>query len=125
MLKKDLRKLWGVIINRSYKAAASESKRSSSFLLDDVVTSPALPYQSNCAGNIVWYSYAWDSFGKSQEERNFIVKLDLSLLVFSVLGLLMRYIDQKNVDSAYVSGMREELNLYVRSAGRLRLNFAQ
>ncbi|PBK99216.1 MFS general substrate transporter [Armillaria gallica] len=84
------------------------------------MTSPVLPYQSNGAGKAAWYSYAWDSFGKPQEERNFIVKLDLSLLVFSVLGLLMRYIDQKNVDSAYVSGMREELNLYGNE-----LNYAQ
>ncbi len=38
-------------------AAASESKRSSSVLLDDVVTSPALPYQSNGAGKAAWYSY--------------------------------------------------------------------
>lgn len=89
-------------------------------MLNDVVTAPSLTYRSNDVGKTAWYSYAWDSFGKPQEERNFIVKLDLSLLVFSVLGLLMRYIDQKNVDSAYVSGMREELKLYGNE-----LNYAQ
>ncbi|KAK0457706.1 major facilitator superfamily domain-containing protein [Desarmillaria tabescens] len=100
--------------------AALQSKGSSSVSFNNVVTAPELSYRSNDTGNIPWYSYAWDSFGKPQEERNFVVKLDLSLLVFSVLGLLMRYIDQKNVDSAYVSGMREELNLYGNE-----LNYAQ
>ncbi|WWD21544.1 hypothetical protein CI109_106030 [Kwoniella shandongensis] len=53
-----------------------------------------------------WYYYLWDSFGKEANERRLLVKLDLSLLVFSTLGLIMRYIDQTNLSTAFVSGMK-------------------
>ncbi|WRT68846.1 uncharacterized protein IL334_005827 [Kwoniella shivajii] len=53
-----------------------------------------------------WYYYLWDSFGKEPNERRLLVRLDLSLLVFSTLGLIMRYIDQTNLSTAFVSGMK-------------------
>lgn len=34
---------------------------------------------------IPWYGYVWDAFGKEKDERNFILKLDSTLLIFSVL----------------------------------------
>lgn len=46
-------------------------------------------------------------------------KLDASLLVFSVLGLVCRYLDQTNLNAAFVSGMKEDLNMY-----GLQLNYA-
>lgn len=39
-------------------------------------------------------------------ERKLVWKLDASLLVFSVLGLICRYIDQTNLNTAFVSGMK-------------------
>ncbi|OCF78429.1 hypothetical protein I204_00369 [Kwoniella mangroviensis CBS 8886] len=45
-------------------------------------------------------------------ERRLLVRLDLSLLVFSTLGLIMRYIDQTNLSTAFVSGMKEDLNMF-------------
>ncbi|WWC65413.1 uncharacterized protein I303_108031 [Kwoniella dejecticola CBS 10117] len=59
-----------------------------------------------------WYYYLWDSFGKAPEERRLLVRLDLSLLVFSTLGLIMRYIDQTNLSTAFVSGMKEDLSMF-------------
>lgn len=63
-----------------------------------------------------WYYYLWDSFGKPpageysmglwvvdlayEAERRLLRKLDASLLVFSVLGLIMRYVDQTNLATA-------------------------
>lgn len=38
--------------------------------------------------NIPWYGYVWDAFGKEKDERNFILKLDSTLLIFSVLYVL-------------------------------------
>lgn len=72
-----------------------------------------------------WYWYLWDAFGKDPAgeqslalmyegpllitvlvERRLLLKLDASLLIFSVLGLLIRYIDQTNLSTAFVSGMK-------------------
>ncbi|KAI9633809.1 uncharacterized protein MKK02DRAFT_38467 [Dioszegia hungarica] len=59
-----------------------------------------------------WYYYLWDSFGKPKEERRLLRKLDASLLIFSVVGLIMRYVDQTNLATAFVSGMKEDLQMY-------------
>jgi ACS family pantothenate transporter-like MFS transporter len=68
-------------------------------------------------------SYLWDSFDKSPEERWFLFKLDAILLTFAslgtrrspkfspaplirkILGFFLKYLDQININSAFVSGM--------------------
>ena len=67
-----------------------------------------------------WQSYLWDSFDKSPEERNFLFKLDFALLTFASLGAhlntiyvreltaigyFIKYLDQANINNAFVSGM--------------------
>ncbi|KAI9738406.1 MAG: hypothetical protein M1834_008909 [Cirrosporium novae-zelandiae] len=59
-----------------------------------------------------WQSYLWDTFDKSPEERKFLFKLDTALLTFASLGYFIKYLDQSNINSAFVSGMKEDLNLY-------------
>ncbi|WWC69766.1 uncharacterized protein I206_103709 [Kwoniella pini CBS 10737] len=46
-----------------------------------------------------------------REERQFVWRLDLSLLVIGFLGYAFKYIDQQNISNAYVSGMKEDLNI--------------
>ncbi|KIM92904.1 hypothetical protein OIDMADRAFT_107048 [Oidiodendron maius Zn] len=57
-------------------------------------------------------SYLWDTLDKPKEERRFLFKLDAALLTFSCLGFFIKYMDQINVNVAFVSGMKEDLNLY-------------
>jgi hypothetical protein len=69
-----------------------------------------------------WYYYLWDTLDKPKEERWFMFKLDAALLTFASLGVLLRislvgsttdcvagyfikYLDQMNISSAFVSGM--------------------
>lgn len=52
-----------------------------------------------------WQSYIWDSLDKSPEERKFLFKLDLALLTFASLGYFIKYLDQANINNAFVSGM--------------------
>ena len=71
-----------------------------------------------------WVSYFWDTLDKPKEERRFLFKLDAALLTFSCLGLsqlavadrdlvvliwrlgfFIKYMDQINVNVAFVSGM--------------------
>src|SRR5688572_18588334 len=59
-----------------------------------------------------WRSYIWDSLDKSPEERRFVFKLDIFLMTAACLGNFIKYLDQVNIQNAFVSGMKEDLNLY-------------
>lgn len=59
-----------------------------------------------------WTSYLWDTLDKSPQERRFLFKLDAVLLTFASLGYFIKYLDQANINNAFVSGMKEQLNLY-------------
>lgn len=59
-----------------------------------------------------WFSYLWDTLDKSPEERRFLFKLDAVLLSFASLGYFIKYLDQVNINNAFVSGMKEDLNLF-------------
>ena len=52
-----------------------------------------------------WKSYIWDSLDKSPEERRFLFKLDSAVLTFASLGYFIKYLDQNNINNAFVSGM--------------------
>lgn len=41
-----------------------------------------------------------------------LYKLDASVLLFGCLGYFLKYLDQANLNSAYVSGMKEDLGMY-------------
>ncbi|KAF6804408.1 major facilitator superfamily transporter [Colletotrichum sojae] len=47
-----------------------------------------------------------------KEERAFVWRLDLFFLTIGFLGYMFKYIDQTNINNAYVSGMKEDLSLY-------------
>ncbi|KAJ6024028.1 hypothetical protein N7540_004825 [Penicillium herquei] len=59
-----------------------------------------------------WVSYIWDTFDKTAEERRLIFKLDSAILTFASLGYFIKYLDQVNISNAFVSGMKEDLNMY-------------
>ncbi|KAJ5584835.1 uncharacterized protein N7459_004635 [Penicillium hispanicum] len=59
-----------------------------------------------------WVSYIWDTFDKSPEERRLLFKLDSAILTFASLGYFIKYLDQININNAFVSGMKEDLGLY-------------
>lgn len=59
-----------------------------------------------------WRSYFWDTLDKSPEERRFLFKLDAVILTFASLGYFIKYLDQVNINNAFVSGMQDDLGLY-------------
>ncbi|KAE8449068.1 hypothetical protein EG329_008656 [Mollisiaceae sp. DMI_Dod_QoI] len=59
-----------------------------------------------------WKGWLWDSADVPKEERRFLLKLDFTLLTFGTLGMLTKWIDTSNITNAFVSGMKEDLNLY-------------
>ncbi|KAK1830679.1 major facilitator superfamily domain-containing protein [Podospora conica] len=58
-------------------------------------------------------SYIWDtdSHLKSPEERRLLLKLDFAILTIGCFGFFMKFLDQTNMISAYISGMREDLSM--------------
>ncbi|KAL1406257.1 hypothetical protein Q8F55_007952 [Vanrija albida] len=47
---------------------------------------------------------------KSKEEKRFLLKLDIFLLTFGCISQIIKYLDQTNINTAYVSGMSDALN---------------
>lgn len=87
-----------------------EKVRHDAFVLEDSPPSSVITVQTT--PKRTWRSYFWDTFDKSPEERKFLFKLDGVILTFASLGYFIKYLDQVNVNNAYVSGMKEDLNLY-------------
>lgn len=79
---------------------------------DDSSSDPVAVKHVQVTPKRTWRSYLWDTFDKSPEERKFLFKLDGILLTFASLGYFIKYLDQINVNNAFVSGMKEDLNLY-------------
>lgn len=59
-----------------------------------------------------WWHLQWYSEEDTPEERKFIVKLDLIVVPYAVLAYWVKYIDQSNLNNAYVAGMKEDLGFY-------------
>ncbi|KAH8910348.1 MFS general substrate transporter [Coniochaeta sp. PMI_546] len=99
-----------MVADFDYKRAASHSlspTRSSASIEEDQVTR-LIKEQPKPS----WKSYLWDTFNKSPEERRFLFKLDAVLLTFASLGYFIKYLDQININNAFVSGMKEDLGLF-------------
>ncbi|KFY02083.1 hypothetical protein V490_00649 [Pseudogymnoascus sp. VKM F-3557] len=58
-------------------------------------------------GRAFWHWYAKDD---TPEERKLIVKLDLLIIPYAVVAYWIKYIDQSNLNNAYVSGLKEDLD---------------
>lgn len=54
----------------------------------------------------------WFSADDSEEERQLILKIDLLLMPLSFVLYWTKYMDQSNINNAYVAGMKEELGFY-------------
>ncbi|KAH7031493.1 vitamin H transporter [Microdochium trichocladiopsis] len=62
---------------------------------------------------VAWmYIFDWYPSHYPDDERRFLRKLDAYLLTFTSIAFFLKWLDQSNVNSAYVSGMKEELSLY-------------
>ncbi|KAM5357481.1 hypothetical protein ACJZ2D_016220 [Fusarium nematophilum] len=59
-----------------------------------------------------WWKIQWYSDDDTPEERKLIVKLDLIVVPYAILAYWVKYIDQANLNNAYVAGMKEELGFY-------------
>lgn len=56
-------------------------------------------------------SFFCDHLDKHPLERKFLVKLDFFLMSSSMLGYFVKYINQTNINTAYVNGMKEHYQM--------------
>ncbi|KAH7258923.1 major facilitator superfamily domain-containing protein [Fusarium redolens] len=54
----------------------------------------------------------WHEPDTSKQEKWLIFKLDAAILTYTCLTFFVKYLDQTNITNAYVSGMKEDLNLH-------------
>ncbi|KAK0636627.1 pantothenate transporter liz1 [Bombardia bombarda] len=96
-------------------------------IIQTTVSDSELPPSKVTAGDVVqvnphktWKSYFWDTLDKSPQEKRLLFKIDAALMTVGCLSYFLKYLDQVNVNSAFVSGMREDLGLF-----GLELNYMQ
>ncbi|KAK9491214.1 major facilitator superfamily domain-containing protein [Lipomyces doorenjongii] len=77
---------------------------------------PAMVYkETDNSKNSKWIrilSLIWDTAAKPPEEKKFLNKIDGTILVYIMLSYLIKTLDAGNVQTAFVSGMKEDLKLY-------------
>ncbi|KIW13469.1 hypothetical protein PV08_08657 [Exophiala spinifera] len=59
-----------------------------------------------------WYHIRWFAPDDTKEERRLIWKLDLLIVPYVFLAYWTKYIDQANINNAYVGGLKEDLGFY-------------
>jgi hypothetical protein len=72
---------------------------------EPITASPAPPARRQKA----WQYFSADD---TPEERRLILKLDGLIVIFLFLAYWAKVLDQSATSTAYVSGMKEDLNLY-------------
>ncbi|KAJ8103582.1 major facilitator superfamily domain-containing protein [Lipomyces tetrasporus] len=94
----------------------SEITEKETGIADTAVTKPAAGYkEADKSGKSIWIrmlSLLWDTAAKPPEEKKFLNKIDATILVYIMLSYLIKTLDAGNVQTAFVSGMREDLRLY-------------
>ncbi|KAJ0160530.1 Pantothenate transporter liz1 [Colletotrichum tanaceti] len=73
---------------------------------------------------LTWRSYVWDTLEKSPEERKFMFKLDAVILTFASLGYFIKNLDQININNAFVSGMKEDMQLFGNELNYMQCTWA-
>ncbi|KAK5118535.1 hypothetical protein LTR85_008000 [Meristemomyces frigidus] len=53
----------------------------------------------------------WYPHGTSAKEKKLLTKIDFFILTYCCLGYFAKWLDQANLSNAYVSGMKEDLNM--------------
>ncbi|KAK1145862.1 MFS transporter (Seo1) [Aspergillus melleus] len=59
-----------------------------------------------------WWRVQWFADQDTKEERKLILKLDLLIVPYAFLAYWTKYIDQANINNAYVSGLQEDIGLH-------------
>jgi hypothetical protein len=59
-----------------------------------------------------WKGYLWDTWDLPQDQRQLLFKVDAFVLTFASIGYFLKNLDATNVNNAFLSGMKEDLEMY-------------
>ncbi|KAL1391181.1 major facilitator superfamily transporter [Phyllosticta capitalensis] len=59
-----------------------------------------------------WLKLQWFADTDTPEEKKLIVRLDLLIVPYAVLSYWVKYVDQANLNNAYVAGLKEDLGFH-------------
>ncbi|GES63203.1 MFS transporter [Aspergillus terreus] len=59
-----------------------------------------------------WYQIQWFADEDSKEDRKLILKLDALIVPYAFIAYWTKYIDQANINNAWVSGLSDDLGLH-------------
>ncbi|KAK8195419.1 major facilitator superfamily transporter [Phyllosticta capitalensis] len=59
-----------------------------------------------------WWKLQWFADTDTPEEKKLIVRLDLLIVPYAVLSYWVKYVDQANLNNAYVAGLKEDLGFH-------------
>ncbi|KAL2157333.1 hypothetical protein VTH06DRAFT_6271 [Thermothelomyces fergusii] len=74
--------------------------------------SSAAPHDNPPVDGRSWKRYVWDTWDLPPAERRMLFKVDAFVLTFASIGYFLKNLDQTNVNNAFLSGMREDLDMY-------------
>lgn len=69
-------------------------------------------YRRNIQPISFLHAFHWFSRKKKDDERKLVSKIDLLLCLYAFIMHWLKYIEEVNVTNAYVSGMKEDLNMH-------------
>ncbi|KAE8370148.1 major facilitator superfamily domain-containing protein [Aspergillus caelatus] len=59
-----------------------------------------------------WKGYIWDTWELPPDQRWLLFKVDAFVLTFASIGYFLKNLDLNNINNAFLSGMKEDLNMY-------------
>ncbi|KAK1927365.1 major facilitator superfamily domain-containing protein [Papiliotrema laurentii] len=68
-------------------------------------------YDAGMVRQRTWKGAIWDTFDLPKKERKLLFKVDAVLLTLASLGYFIKNLDQTNINSAFLSGMKEDLEM--------------
>lgn len=57
-------------------------------------------------------SFIWDPILLPPSERKYVTRIDFFIFIYAILACFIKYLDQTNINNAYVSGMKEDLVMF-------------
>lgn len=62
-------------------------------------------------GHQAWWRFRWFDKNYSPAEKKLLIKLDLTIGVYALLGYWVKFLDSANLNNAYVSGLKEDIGM--------------
>ncbi|KAE8151429.1 major facilitator superfamily domain-containing protein [Aspergillus avenaceus] len=59
-----------------------------------------------------WKGYIWDTWELPPDQRWLLFKVDAFVLTFASIGYFLKNLDLNNINNAFLSGMKEDLDMY-------------